>query len=134
MGVADKLASRARSLKKELTALYYAYRHPRLGFWPKLLVIITLGYALSPIDLIPDFIPILGYLDDIIIIPLLISLSIKSIPPDIMRESREKAAREPVDPRKNWVAAVIFIAVWIAVLSAVMAALAKLFARRGLIA
>ena len=67
------LKERAKKLKLELTAVYYAYRDPGINLLPKLIIIITLGYALSPIDLIPDFIPILGYLDDLILLPALIT-------------------------------------------------------------
>ncbi|HEQ72335.1 MAG TPA: DUF1232 domain-containing protein, partial [Spirochaetia bacterium] len=62
----------ARKLEKEIFTIYYAYRNPKTRLLPKLIILITLGYALSPVDLIPDFIPILGYLDDLILIPALI--------------------------------------------------------------
>ena len=110
----------AKRLKKEITALYYAYQHPGLPVMPKIVIIITVGYALSPIDLIPDFIPILGYLDDLILIPALISLSIKLIPDEIMRESRIRAEREPLKLKKNWLFAAVFILIWLALLAAII--------------
>lgn len=101
------------SLKKEVTALYYAYRDPDTGILPKMILLFTLGYALSPIDLIPDFIPVIGYLDDLIIIPALIKLSIKLIPEEVMLRSREKAFTNPVKPGKNWIFGILFISIWV---------------------
>lgn len=95
MNFLEKAKLKARLLKQEITALYYAYRNPKTGRLPKAIVFITLFLAISPIDLIPDFIPILGYLDDLIIIPLLLRLSIKLIPQEIMAESRLRAEKEP---------------------------------------
>lgn len=94
---------------------------------PKIIIIFTLGYALSPIDLIPDFIPILGYLDDLLIIPVLISLSIKFIPYEIMEESRKKAEEEPLTLKKNWFFAAIFAAIWITLLAVIVLSIIKLF-------
>jgi uncharacterized membrane protein YkvA (DUF1232 family) len=113
----EHLKKRARALKKELTALYYAYKNPKTGPLPKIIVLFTVGYALSPIDLIPDFIPVLGLLDDLIILPAMITLSIRLIPPVIMQESRFRAEAEPIKLRKNWVFAVLFILVWISILT-----------------
>jgi uncharacterized membrane protein YkvA (DUF1232 family) len=81
-----------RALKNELAALYLAYRDPRTPWYAKVAAILVIAYALSPIDLIPDFIPVLGYLDDLIIVPLGIFIAIKLIPADIMASAREKAA------------------------------------------
>lgn len=107
------LKSKAKALKKELTALYYACRDPDTGTLPKIILLLTLGYALSPIDLIPDFIPVIGYLDDLIIIPLLIKLSIKLIPEEVMIRSKEKAMNDPLKLGKNWIFGILFIIVWI---------------------
>jgi uncharacterized membrane protein YkvA (DUF1232 family) len=96
-----------------LTAVYYAYQHPGVGKLPKFIILFTVGYALSPIDLIPDFIPVLGYLDDLIILPALIALSIKLIPNDVMQECRDKAKTSPLELKKNWVFAFLFILIWI---------------------
>jgi len=116
----DALKARAARLKRELTALYYAYRDPRAPIAGKIVLIITLGYALSPIDLIPDFIPVLGYLDDLLILPALIALSIRLIPPELLEAAREHADREPIKFKSNWVAALAFAAIWIAVVVAVV--------------
>ncbi|CAF1215799.1 unnamed protein product [Rotaria sordida] len=82
---------KVRRIKLEGYALAYVYQDERTPWYAKLSIVITLGYLLSPIDLIPDFIPVLGYLDDLILVPLLILLSIKLIPKDILKECREKA-------------------------------------------
>lgn len=96
--------------------MYYAYLDKTTPVIAKLLILFTVGYAMSPIDLIPDFIPILGYLDDLIILPLLITLSIKLIPAQIMIKSREKAEKEPLSLKKNWFFAIIFISIWVIIL------------------
>lgn len=116
MTLFNKLKTKAESLKKELTAIYYAYTNPGTPVLPKIIIALTLGYALSPIDLIPDFIPFFGYLDDLIIIPALISLSIKLIPREIMADSREKASHKPLQLKKNWLFAILFIVIWIVLL------------------
>ncbi|MBC2703237.1 YkvA family protein [Desulfobacula sp.] len=114
MRTLEKLKIKVKNLKKEIIAIYYAYQHPKTTVLPKIIILFTLGYALSPIDLIPDFIPILGYLDDLLILPVLITLSIKLIPQEIMEESREKAENQPLQLKKNWVFAIVFIIIWIA--------------------
>ena len=95
MSVLKKASVRAEQLKQNITALYYAYRHPDTGSLPRIIIFITLFLAVSPIDLIPDFIPVFGYLDDLILIPLLIKLSIKTIPPEILELSLLKAQKKP---------------------------------------
>ena len=116
MKIINILKEKAGSLKKKLTAIYYAYKNPKLSLIPKIIIIITLGYALSPIDLIPDFIPILGYLDDLIIIPALIALSLKLIPSDIFNDAEKKAEEEPLTLKKNRVTAVLFILIWVSII------------------
>ncbi|HOP64637.1 MAG TPA: DUF1232 domain-containing protein [Spirochaetota bacterium] len=112
MKTVERFKQRAAFLKKELLALHFAYKNPATGWLPKLIILITLGYALSPIDLIPDFIPIIGHIDDIIIIPALISLSIKLIPGNVMEEAREKAAETSLQLNKRWFFGILFIAAW----------------------
>lgn len=87
----EKLKQRARHLKAETLALYLAARDPRTPWYAKLLVAGIAAYALSPIDLIPDFVPVLGYLDDLILIPLGITLAIKLVPPSVLAECRKQA-------------------------------------------
>ena len=89
----------ARGLQRETYALYYAYRDPRVPWYAKAFIALVVAYAFSPIDLIPDFIPILGYLDDLLLIPLGVGLALRMIPAEVMRESRARAEqaleREP---------------------------------------
>src|SRR5258708_36724728 len=96
--MAGKLKDWARSVKQDVHAVYLAARDPRTPWYAKALAVCVAGYALSPIDLIPDFIPVLGYLDDIVIVPLGLLAVVKLIPPQVMAESRAAAgvlARRP---------------------------------------
>lgn len=117
MGTIENWKKRANFLKKEIFTLYLAYRDPRVPWYAKLLIICVVGYALSPIDLIPDFIPVLGYLDDLILLPLGVFLSIKMIPPQIVAECRQKAERHMIKSQpKNWIAAGVIIFLWTLIL------------------
>jgi uncharacterized membrane protein YkvA (DUF1232 family) len=107
----------ARSIKRDAIALYLAARDPRTPWYAKALAIAVAGYALSPIDLIPDFIPVLGYLDDVILVPLGIWGVVKLIPPTVMTESRTKAALLAERPTSRTAAAII-VAIWIASIAA----------------
>lgn len=91
----------ARSLKQEAHAVYLAARHPRTPWYAKALALCVAGYAFSPIDLKPDFIPVLGYLDDVVIVPLGILAVIKLIPKEVMQESRKAAARAAGAPSQQ---------------------------------
>ena len=110
-----RLLIKARKLRQYSIALYYAYKDPITPILPKLIILITLAYALSPIDLIPDFIPLIGLLDDLLILPGLIALSIKLIPEPVMRNALENAKNKPVKMKKNWGFAVFIIILWIAI-------------------
>jgi len=85
--------ARARALKREISALLSAYRDPRTPWYAKLWALLVLAYAFSPIDLIPDFIPVVGYLDDLILLPLGIALAVRLIPPEVMDEARLTAGQ-----------------------------------------
>ncbi len=105
---------RVRVLKKETFALYLACRHPCVPWYAKVLSLIIVGYALSPIDLIPDFIPILGYLDDMVLIPLGIMIVIRMIPAEIMAECRQKSeTMVGRATRAGKIAAVVIVMIWI---------------------
>lgn len=112
-----KLKDISRRLKSELQVLMLAYKDKRTPVLAKLLVGVTVGYLLSPIDLIPDFIPLLGILDDLIIVPVLIRLSLRMIPTEVLEEARQAAKTQPEMLKKsNWAFAVLIIAIWIVVL------------------
>lgn len=105
---------RVRQLKKETYAIYIACKDPRVPWYARVFAGFVVAYALSPIDLIPDVIPILGYLDDLVLVPLGIILVIKMIPPTVLTECREKAeaAMNEVKPT-SWVAAVVIVVIWL---------------------
>lgn len=92
--------------------VWLAARDPRTPWYAKALALLVAAYALSPIDLIPDFIPVLGYLDDLVLVPLGIMLAVRLIPPKVMREHRATAARAAQRPVSR-VAAAVFVALWI---------------------
>jgi uncharacterized membrane protein YkvA (DUF1232 family) len=102
-----RLKEWARRLKAELVALWFCTRHPRTPFLAKALAIAVVAYAFSPIDLIPDFIPVLGYLDDLILLPIGIWLALKLVPADVMLDCREQAARWLGDQRPQLPALVV---------------------------
>jgi len=102
----------ARIVKRDVHALYRAGRDPRVPWYAKALALCIAGYALSPIDLIPDFVPVLGYLDDVIIVPLGILLVVKLIPPDIMAEHRALAAAAQERPGSR-TAAIVIVLIWL---------------------
>lgn len=105
---------KARALKIEVYALYLAYQDPRVSWVARLFTACVVTYAFSPIDLIPDFIPVIGYLDDLILIPIGIKIAVSMIPAEVMTESREKA-KELIRQGKpvNWVAGMMIILIWI---------------------
>ena len=111
----ETLTQRARRLKADTYALYLAARDPRTPWIARLLVAGIIAYALSPIDLIPDFIPVLGYLDDLVLVPLGITLAIRLIPDDVLRECRARAQRtlHGAAPASR-VASAVVVAIWIA--------------------
>jgi uncharacterized membrane protein YkvA (DUF1232 family) len=103
----------ARLVKRDVHAIYRAARDPRVPWYAKALAICVAGYALSPIDLIPDFVPILGYMDDVVIVPLGILIVIKLIPAEIMAEHRALAAAAQDRPVSH-TAAIVIVIVWAA--------------------
>jgi len=107
----------AKTLKQSCAALLLAMKHPETPWYAKALGSITLLYALSPIDLIPDFIPILGYLDDLILVPIGLWLTVKCIPPNVWLECQNEVARRELGkPAKNWKGLLLVIGLWIAIL------------------
>jgi len=115
MEIIRKWRQRVRALKQELNAIYLSCKDPRTPWYAKALGLFVVGYALSPIDLIPDFIPILGYLDDLILIPLGIVAVRKMIPAAVLTECRKRAIGSTQQKGKNWIAAGVIITIWIIV-------------------
>lgn len=108
-----RLRQRARTIKRDTYAVYLACRDPRTPWYAKVFAGVVVAYALSPIDLIPDFIPVLGYLDDLILVPFGLALAVKMIPDSVMADCRTKAQTESERPTNRKAAAVI-IAIWLA--------------------
>lgn len=128
MALLAELKQRARRLRAETIALYLAARDPRTPWYAKLLVAGIVAYALSPIDLIPDFVPVLGYLDDLVLIPMGIALAIKLVPDSVLTECRARAQdivqhKQPM----SWVAGVVIVLIWLA-----LAALGVMWATEAL--
>src|ERR1700732_2815798 len=103
---------RARSLTQEVLAIYFAARDPRTPWYAKALAFCVAGYALSPIDLIPDFVPVIGYLDDLVIVPLGMLAVLRLIPEEVMAEYRARAIEAGQRPRSK-TAAIVIVAIWI---------------------
>ena len=119
----ENLERWAGQLKAEIQALYLAYRDPRVPLYARSFAALVVGYAFSPIDLISDLIPVLGYLDDLVLVPLGAALAIRMIPDPVLAECREKARQASSETKPvNRVAAVAVVAVWLA-----LAALAIFF-------
>ena len=126
------LKARARALKAEVVALYLAARHPRTPWYAKAFVVAIVAYALSPIDLIPDFIPVLGFVDEIILLPFAIALAVKMIPADVMAECRVRASQQQL--RSSWmgrVGAAIIVLFWLALIALAAMWAHSLFAYEG---
>ena len=105
----------ARRVKRDTYALYLAARDPRTPWYAKVVAACVVAYAFSPIDLIPDFIPVLGYLDDVIVVPLGIVLALRLIPADVMAECRARAeATRPASKPRDLIGAAVVVAIWLA--------------------
>ncbi len=125
----EQLKRRAHALKVEVYALYLAYRDPRVPWYARLFAAGVVAYAFSPIDLIPDVIPVLGYLDDLILVPLGIQIALRLIPAQVMAESRAQAETVMAGGRAHgrpvsWGAAVVIVVVWVGLAALAVAWLA----------
>lgn len=109
----DRLREWARRLKRDANALYLACRDPRTPWYAKLLAAVIVAYAFSPLDLVPDFIPVLGYLDDLILVPLGITLVARLVPAPVMADCRARA-QDMSERLTSRVAAAVIVAIWIA--------------------
>ena len=115
----QRLKDWARAIKRDVHALYLAARDPRTPWFAKAFALAIAAYALSPIDLIPDFIPVLGYLDEVLLLPLAIALAIRLVPPDVMAEHRIAAASAEGRPVTRAGAAFV-VMLWLLVLGALL--------------
>ena len=119
--IPERLRERARALKNESYALYLALRSPDVPWYAKVIGAVVIGYVLSPIDLIPDFIPVIGLLDDLVIVPAGIALVIRLVPREVMARCRERAKVELAGRKLvSRTAAVAIVVVWLAVLAAIV--------------
>ena len=119
-----KLKERAQKLKNDIPSVFLALKHLRTPVLAKVLAAVAVCYMLSPVDLIPDFIPVLGSLDDLILIPALIALTIKLIPGDVWTECREQSANMWSDGKpKKWYYAIPFVIAWALVIFLVVKAI-----------
>jgi uncharacterized membrane protein YkvA (DUF1232 family) len=109
----QKIQSHARALKNEAYAIYLATKDPRTPWYAKALIFFVVAHTFSPIDLIPDFIPVLGYLDDLVITPLGLALAIRLIPAEVLKEARGKSANLPAERSVGLIGAGIIVSVWI---------------------
>jgi uncharacterized membrane protein YkvA (DUF1232 family) len=114
----SRLKRRARALKNEAFAVYLAAKDPRTPWYAKALIFFVVAHTFSPIDLIPDFIPVIGYLDDLIITPGGLWLAVRLIPAEVLAESRATAAAQSVDRSVGTIGAAIIVLLWIVGLSA----------------
>jgi uncharacterized membrane protein YkvA (DUF1232 family) len=113
----EKLKSRARALKHETIAVYIAAKDPRTPWYARALIFFVVAHTFSPIDLIPDFIPVLGYLDDLIITPLGLALAIRLIPAEVLEEAREKAKQvKGPEGSVKVIGLVVIVLVWVVIL------------------
>ena len=118
-----KISAWANALKLDVLALWLALKHPEVSAWAKAISFVAVAYALSPIDLIPDFIPVLGYLDDLIIVPVLVWLALKLIPIDVIKQSRKQAVEwisSDQSKPKSYVGLVIVLVVWLICLAVLL--------------
>ncbi len=109
----DKIKRWAKKVKRQIYVLYLSYKDSRVPWYAKLFTACVVAYAFSPIDLIPDFIPILGYLDDLIIVPLGITIALKMIPKEVILECESRAEEMMKNSKpKNWVVGSLIILFW----------------------
>ncbi|ALC88948.1 hypothetical protein AM500_03375 [Bacillus sp. FJAT-18017] len=110
----NKIKAWAKQLKRKIFILYFAYRDERVPWYTKVFTAVIVAYAFSPIDLIPDFIPILGYLDEVILLPIAIWLAMKMIPKAVLSDCEVKAEQLMKNGKpKNWIAGLIIILIWV---------------------
>ena len=123
MGIMNKLNERAKKLKTDIPAVFLALKEKRTPWYAKIIAALVVVYALSPIDLIPDFIPLLGYMDDLIILPALIAWCVRCIPDEVFEDCRTRAeGMWGGDKPKKWYYSIPFVLIWLAVIGLIVIA------------
>jgi len=123
----DKWRASTKRLRSETYVIYLAYRDPRVPWHARAFAALVVGYAFSPIDLIPDFIPILGYLDDLILVPAGVALALRMIPPEVMEEARVRSIEAMTAGRPtNRFAAIVVVLIWLSLAAIGIAIVARL--------
>lgn len=126
----ERWKAQVRQVKTETYALYLAYKDARVPWYAKVFAACVVGYAFSPIDLIPDFVPILGYLDDLVLVPLGLTLALKMIPGEVLEECRQKAQEAlSQDKPRNWTAGIVIAALWLLMIALVTVAVVRAIKR-----
>ena len=113
MKLSKSLLFKIRGLRTEVYMLFLAYRDPRTPWYAKAVMFLVIAYALSPVDIIPDFIPVLGYIDDLIILPLGIYLAVRLIPEEVREECHRKAKSDLKDIRLRWIGLALVVIAWL---------------------
>ena len=116
----ETIKARALVLRRDIVALYLAAQDPRTPWYARVLVLCIVAYALSPIDLIPDFVPVLGLVDDLLLLPLGIYIAIKITPAPVLTDGRQKAAAMDYKLPKSRIAAAVIISIWTAAVAALV--------------
>lgn len=130
MKIAKRWKNKVKELSEDARALYYAYKDPRTPWYARVFAACVVGYALSPIDLIPDFIPVLGHLDDLILIPIGAALALKMIPKEVREECKARVRADAATGKPvSRIAAAVVMAVWLFLAGAVGAAVVSLLRR-----
>ena len=120
----SKLTERAKRLKTDVPAVFFALKNKRTPWYAKAIAAVVVVYALSPVDLIPDFIPVLGYLDDVILLPALIALCVRWIPQEVLADCRARAESMTAESGKQrWYYAIPFVLIWLAVIVLILSVL-----------
>jgi uncharacterized membrane protein YkvA (DUF1232 family) len=126
----ERWKAQVRQVKTETYALYLAYKDARVPWYAKVFAACVVGYAFSPIDLIPDFVPILGYLDDLVLVPLGLTLALKMIPEEVLKECRQKAQEAlSQDKPRNRTAGIVIVALWLLMIALVTVAVVRAIKR-----
>jgi len=120
MRPASFLKKRVDQLKKNTYALYLAYKDPRVPLYAKIFIVAVVGYVVSPLDLIPEFFPVIGYFDDLIILSAGIYFTVKMIPDDVWDDCKKRAVSEPVDRKFKWLGTFLIVFIYIFIISLIV--------------